>query len=211
MNFISNILYWISTGLLVPVIVLLIFFFIRALILIGGFFGQYLQVRKTTTVLYDRINSLTPETIPAFRDSLPAKSDSLLAAYVKKIITAGGDEAKTDLLLSEYEIEADKEISTSKVLTKMGPILGLMGTLIPMGPALVGLATGDIASMAYNMQVAFATTVVGLVVSAIGFVTQQVKERWAMKNITILEYLANIVGQRNDMSSNLEEKGVSDE
>ena len=30
-----------------------------------------------------------------------------------------------------------------------------------MGPALVGLSTGDIASMAYNMQVAFATTVVG--------------------------------------------------
>lgn len=104
---------------------------------------------------------------------------------------------KPNLLLSEYEIEADKDIATSKVLTKMGPILGLMGTLIPMGPALVGLASGDIASMAYNMQVAFATTVVGLVVSAIGFVTQQVKERWAVKNITLLEYLAEIVNQSN--------------
>ena len=41
-------------------------------------------------------------------------------------------------------------------------MLGLMGTLIPMGPALVGLSTGDIASMAYNMQVAFATTVVAV-------------------------------------------------
>ncbi len=51
-----------------------------------------------------------------------------------------------------------------------------------MGPALVGLASGDIASMAYNMQVAFATTVVGLVVSAVGFVTQQMKERWAVAN-----------------------------
>ena len=42
------------------------------------------------------------------------------------------------------------------MLTKFGPILGLMGTLIPMGPALMGLSTGDIGSMAYNMQVAFA-------------------------------------------------------
>ena len=75
----------------------------------------------------------------------------------------------------------------------MGPILGLMGTLIPMGPALVGLASGNIASMAYNMQVAFATTVVGLVVSAIGFLTQQVKERWAVRDVTALEYLAEIV------------------
>ena len=62
-----------------------------------------------------------------------------------------------------------------------------------MGPALVGLSTGDIASMAYNMQVAFATTVVGLVVSAIGFLTQQARERWAMREITMLEYLAEVI------------------
>ena len=52
MNVISNILFWISTGLLVPVIVLLIFFFIRALILIGGFFGEYIQTPKTTPTLF---------------------------------------------------------------------------------------------------------------------------------------------------------------
>ncbi|MBP3287977.1 MAG: MotA/TolQ/ExbB proton channel family protein [Muribaculaceae bacterium] len=97
--------------------------------------------------------------------------------------------------MSEYELAANKNIATSRILTKMGPILGLMGTLIPMGPALVGLSTGDIASMAYNMQVAFATTVVGLVVSAIGFLTQQVKERWAVKSLSLLEYLADVVKQ----------------
>ena len=40
MTYISDILYWISTGLLVPDIVLLIFFFGRSLLLIGSFFGQ---------------------------------------------------------------------------------------------------------------------------------------------------------------------------
>ncbi len=83
----------------------------------------------------------------------------------------------------------------------MGPILGLMGTLIPMGPALVGLASGDIASMAYNMQVAFATTVVGLVVSAVGFVTQQMKERWAVANTTILEYLSDVIEQTSNSNA----------
>lgn len=193
MNVISNILYWISTGLLVPVIVLLIFFFIRAIILIGAFFGQYLQMRKTTGVIYDKLNDLNEENLPEFESRLPKKSGSTLCVYARQIIAAGADRTHTDLLLSEYEIEADKEVSISKTLTKMGPILGLMGTLIPMGPALVGLASGDIASMAYNMQVAFATTVVGLVVSAIGFLTQQAKERWAVKNLTILEYLADVV------------------
>lgn len=197
MNVISNVLYWISTGLLVPVIVLLIFFFIRAIILIGAFFGQYMQVKKHSASFHARIDRLTPETLTEFNNSLPEKPKSLVAAYAKKIVASGGNKAKIDLLLSEYEISADQELATSKVLAKMGPILGLMGTLIPMGPALVGLATGDIASMAYNMQVAFATTVVGLVVSAIGFITQQVKERWAVKNITMLEYLAEVVKLSN--------------
>lgn len=193
MNVISNILYWISTGLLVPVIVLLIFFFIRALILIGGFFGQYLLVKKTTAIIYDKLGNLNSATLGDFEKELPSKTASVMVTYAKKIIEARNDRSKAGLYLSEYEIEADKELSTSKTLTKMGPILGLMGTLIPMGPALVGLASGDIASMAYNMQVAFATTVVGLVVSAIGFLTQQVKERWVAKNLTILEYLADVV------------------
>lgn len=193
MNVISNILYWISTGLLVPVIVLLIFFFIRSIILIGAFFGQYLNDKRHTTPFCGQICKLDRASLPEFKASLPERPESAVAAYASRIIAEAGNDPKIDMLLSEYEIEADKNISTSKVLTKMGPILGLMGTLIPMGPALVGLASGDIASMAYNMQVAFATTVVGLVVSAIGFLTQQAKERWAVRNLTVLEYLADIV------------------
>ncbi|MDE7077919.1 MAG: MotA/TolQ/ExbB proton channel family protein, partial [Alistipes sp.] len=73
---------------------------------------------------------------------------------------------------------------------------GLMGTLIPMGPALVGLAAGDIASMAYNMQVAFATTVVGLFASAVGFITQQIKQRWYLQGMTDLEFVAGLLNEK---------------
>ena len=195
MNVISDILYWISTGLLVPVIVLLIFFFIRAIILAGAFFGQYMQQTKLNVPFEQKLKQLSQANYEEFCNSLPVKPQTLLIGYTKRIAEAKGDDARIELLLSEYEIEASKELSTSKMLTKMGPILGLMGTLIPMGPALVGLSTGDIASMAYNMQVAFATTVVGLVVSAIGFTTQQVKERWSVSGITLLEYFAEITRQ----------------
>lgn len=189
MNVISNILYWISTGLLVPVIVLLIYFFIRSIILIGGFYGQYMTQRKTTSLLDKGIDTLNPSEVASFIESLPEKSGAPVIKSLKEILKAQHNSARLDMLVSEYELKEDKNLATSKILTKMGPILGLMGTLIPMGPALVGLATGDIASMAYNMQVAFATTVVGLVVSAIGFITRQAKERWAMRNIMILDFV----------------------
>ena len=189
MNVISNILYWISTGLLVPVIVLLIYFFLRSLILIGGFFGQYMTEKKTAAMLDKKVKEINPSNINDFLASFSDKKGILVIDYLNEIYKSADSPARLDMLVSEYELAAEKNIATSKILTKMGPILGLMGTLIPMGPALVGLATGDIASMAYNMQVAFATTVVGLVVSAIGFITQQNKERWAQHNLMILDFI----------------------
>lgn len=190
MNAISNILYWISTGLLVPVIVLLIYFFLRSLVLIGSFFGQYLAERKTSAMLDERIKKAQPTDVVSIIESLSDRNSSLVVRYMKALVSAQDNPARIDLLVSEYELAADKEVATSRILTKMGPMLGLMGTLIPMGPALVGLAAGDIASMAYNMQVAFATTVIGLVVSAVGFITQHTRERWALHNLSLLDFVA---------------------
>ena len=96
-------------------------------------------------------------------------------------------------IIGDYEISAQKELDKSKLLSKIGPMLGLMGTLIPMGPALVGLATGDIESMANNMQVAFATTVVGLIIGAIGFITLQVKQRWVAEDMNVLDYFIDSI------------------
>lgn len=195
MNYISDILYWISTGLLVPVIVLLIFFFGRALLLIGSFFGQYLAIRRTAAFLAAELDELSLEKIPTLSERLPKKNPSLVVVYLHRLLKADS-KAMRSRLLSEFEIVADKDLATSKTLSKMGPMLGLMGTLIPMGPALVGLSTGDIASMAYNMQVAFATTVVGLFSAAIGFLTQQVKQRWYLRDLTQLEFVAELINEK---------------
>ena len=62
MNYISDVLFWISNGLLVPVVVLLILFFLRSLLLIGNFFGQYLQIRKVDRIFMGKMEALTPET-----------------------------------------------------------------------------------------------------------------------------------------------------
>ena len=195
MELISDILYWISTGLLVPVIVTLIVLFIRALLLVGSFFGQYLALRKTSAQVRKALNGVTPENIDCVLENLPKKDNVLVVHYIKEMIKSRDDKAEVKRLLSEFEIEADKDLGVSKVLTKLGPMMGLMGTLIPMGPALAGLASGDIESMARNMQVAFATTVTGLVAAAIGYVTQQVKQRWYLQDMTNLEYLSDIIGK----------------
>lgn len=195
MNYISDILFWISTGLLVPVIVLLIYFFCRALILAGTFFGQYIDRQRVMKQLQPEIDNLTD--VDTLSEKLPSRSRSLFVQYLKQMMEAADNFPKIDKIMADYEIAAEKDLAISKLLTKMGPMLGLMGTLIPMGPALVGLSTGDIASMAYNMQVAFATTVVGLFSSAVGFATQQAKQRWYISELNDLEYIANLIKKQN--------------
>lgn len=198
MNTISDIMFWISTGLLVPVVVLLIALFFRALLLVGSFFGQYLSIRKTDKSIREAMESLTSGNVGLLAEKLPAKSTSLVVIYMRRILDAQSSSAHVQRLLANFEIAADKDLATSKTLTKLGPILGLMGTLIPMGPALVGLSAGDIASMAYNMQVAFATTVIGLFAGAIGFLTQQVKQRWYLQDMTNLEFLAELLTEKRN-------------
>ena len=195
---ISDIMFWISTGLLVPVIVLLILLFFRSLLLVGSFFGQYVSIRKTDKLIREQMETLHVNNVDHFAEKLPEKSNSLVVMFMKRILAEQQNKAQVQRLLANFEIAADKDLAISKTLTKLGPILGLMGTLIPMGPALVGLSTGDIASMAYNMQVAFATTVIGLVAGAIGFLTQQVKQRWYLQDMTNLECLVEVLNEKNE-------------
>ena len=198
MNTMSDSMFWISTGLLVPVIVLLILLFFRSLLLVGSFFGQYVSIRKTDKLIREQMETLHVNNVDHFAEKLPEKSNSLVVMFMKRILAEQQNKAQVQRLLANFEIAADKDLAISKTLTKLGPILGLMGTLIPMGPALVGLSTGDIASMAYNMQVAFATTVIGLVAGAIGFLTQQVKQRWYLQDMTNLECLVEVLNEKNE-------------
>lgn len=194
MELISNMLFWLSNGMLIPDIIFLLFFFIKALLMIGGFYGTYIARTKINVKLNREIGKTGVE---EFLDTLPeGNGKSKLLEYLRKIKAAPQDRALREKLLGDYEIAADKELGQSKLLVKIGPMLGLMGTLIPMGPALVALATGDIGSMAYNMQVAFATTVVGIVIGAIGFITLQVKQRWVADDMNILEYVVESLNEK---------------
>ncbi len=193
MDEITKILYWISTGLLIPVIVLLLLFFARALILIGTFYSAYMQKLKYNKQMLPVFDQLSDANVrAALADSKLA--DRLISSiYLKKLLSVVADEIHYDKTLNDFEIACQKELAGSQTLAKLGPILGLMGTLIPMGPALVGLASGDIASMASNMQVAFATTVIGLLIGAVGFIVLQIKRRWFAADINNLEFVAELL------------------
>ncbi|MDR1055547.1 MAG: MotA/TolQ/ExbB proton channel family protein [Prevotellaceae bacterium] len=193
MEAISKALFWVANSLLIPDIIILLVLFGRSLLLIGSFYNQFMVKRRNERELKDKIKNLTPSSVDDLKNAVPEKDNSLFIKYLRDLLTTPQSEAYSDFLISNFENEADKDTSLSKLLSKMGPILGLIGTLIAMSPALVGLSTGDISGMAYNMQVVFATTVVGLVVSAVGIITLQFKNRWYAKDINNLDYVSRVL------------------
>lgn len=190
MEQVSNILFWISNGLLVPVITGLLVLFISSLLLLGAFFNRYLQRKKQEKKLQALCNDLTLKNAEPLKEWCLNKTDLRLAQTCLTIIENPLNEPLHDQIIADYELQSEKKLGKAKILTKFGPILGLMGTLIPMGPALVGLSTGDIGSMAHNMQVAFATTVIGLFSGAIGYILLMVEQRWHNADLIMLDYLA---------------------
>lgn len=200
MHYISETLYWISTGLMVPVVLLLIMLFVRALWLIIGFFGQYVQVKREEAILREQFKQVDATSLDKVTEALAKAAHLLVTPYLTEMIQHTAQTHHLNLQAAEFELAADKELSTCKTLTKLGPMLGLMGTLIPMGPALVGLAQGDISSMAYNMQIAFATTVVGLFCSATGYLIGQIKERWFFRQQAYLQCLLDLFSNPKENS-----------
>jgi len=197
MDNISQILFLVSDSLLIPDIIVLLVLFVRALFLVGSFYNQYITKYKNERQLRPILNELTTERMEELQAALPEKDNSLYIKYLRAILDRPADDTYADYMITNFENDAEKDVVTSKLLAKVGPVLGLIGTLIAMSPALTGLSQGDISKMASNMQVVFATTVVGLVVSLVGLVTLQFKQRWYAKEVNQLDYITRIRNQRN--------------
>ncbi|MDO4692007.1 MAG: MotA/TolQ/ExbB proton channel family protein [Porphyromonadaceae bacterium] len=190
MNTITQMLFWVSNSLLIPNIIILLILFIRALILLGSFYNSFMLRRKSRLALLN-LDKKSANEIRQMRQELQGIGASLVGKYTIALISNPNlTQADVDYQLSQFETETDRDLSTCKLLAKVGPVLGLIGTLISMSPALMGLSTGNIEGMAYNMQIVFATTVVGLVISLVGLVTQQYKQRWYAEEMNALELMS---------------------
>lgn len=88
---------------------------------------------------------------------------------------------------ADFERLAIKRIERADFLTRIAPMLGLMGTLIPLGPGLAALGAGDLDVLTTAMSVAFDTTVLGLLVGVAGFVVGRLRRRWYSDTLEAIE------------------------
>ncbi len=181
---------WISTALQVPVVVAILYLLCRALVALGEFFARWSQRLRRSRGPGPLAGTSVDELVADLQGTSARRPDALQLA-IAALRQAPLDNAWHDRVVTEFELQADRRLGLFRTMTRIGPLLGLMGTLIPLGPALVALAEGDIAVLARKMEVAFATTVVGLVIGAIGFLLHQAAQRWALDDLSLLEYVSS--------------------
>lgn len=97
--------------------------------------------------------------------------------------------------LAEYDYRSLKRLERTRILVRMGPALGLMGTLIPLSPALAALADGDVQRLTDDLRVAFSVTVAGLLVGMIAFAISLVRDRLYAQDFSDVEYVAAALGE----------------
>jgi biopolymer transport protein ExbB/TolQ len=117
---------------------------------------------------------------------------------VSKIRDADMLDVRLEKLIQDYEFDVERHLERLKIAVRVGPILGLMGTLIPLGPALIGLTSGDIEVLAKNLTVAFTTTVAGLFVGAVSYTIFTLRRRWYAQDLSDVAFYAEMMaGRRN--------------
>ncbi|MDE0394745.1 MAG: MotA/TolQ/ExbB proton channel family protein [Gammaproteobacteria bacterium] len=100
--------------------------------------------------------------------------------------SGGADGLALEAALGEVRRRLTRRVDRVRFAVRVGPSLGLMGTLIPMATALGSLAGGDLPSLAGRMVTAFATTVVGLSIGIVAYVLTLARQRWADHDLDLL-------------------------
>lgn len=114
-------------------------------------------------------------------------------AFIVAHAGADGSDHQLNKALADFDFGAQRRLGRTRLLVRAGPALGLMGTLIPLSPALTGLANGNTAALSTNLRVAFSVTVVGLLIGAVAFGLSLARDNMYGQDLSDLEYLAAIL------------------
>jgi biopolymer transport protein ExbB/TolQ len=204
MDLLSDMMNVFSSALLIPVMLLLTLLVFMSLIQLGEFLSEYTKRNRdwgnleTNCKKIER-NLQNSDFSEASRSLENIKQNYMVTSFAKDAAKYLEEQhlPAIERLSQEYEIKMAKRLEHTKIISTIGPMLGLMGTLIPLGPALIGLSSGDLETLARNLMIAFATTVVGLFAAGIGYVLTQVRRRWYWEDMSDIDYILDTIEDNN--------------
>lgn len=199
MNQIENVIFDVAEALRAPVLILALVALAVALIELGAFFVELVRRRRRD---FGRLETASVEARAALDrgDEMGARAAlrpvawstgmARALAFMIEQISKGQSGDRMAKGLADFDFRSLRRLERTRLLVRAGPALGLMGTLIPLSPALEGLANGNTQELSENLRVAFSVTVLGLLIGAVAFAISLVRDRLYGQDLSDLEFVA---------------------
>ncbi|HWH09585.1 MAG TPA: MotA/TolQ/ExbB proton channel family protein [Solirubrobacteraceae bacterium] len=196
---IEDVLFHLANVLRVPVFVAAILALIFMLFELGSFVFELANRRRR--IGFRRLDQAAAAALEALRRSdrpgatralSTLGSSGMMVETLTELTAQYGEPAAPDRMakcLADFDLASLQRLERTRLLVRFGPALGLMGTLIPLSPALAGLAKGDVTQLSNNLRVAFSVTVLGLLIGAVAFAISLVRDRFYAQDLSDLEYI----------------------
>lgn len=206
---VNSLLRTISSSLQTPVVVILLILMAVTIVLLGTLVAEiflekrYFNVnRKMLPNLLEDIHR-EPEKLEEHlnKSNLLKRQKELLIELTEHPTLTDNERESLGVRLVEHEQEIyDRRTKVTDIIARIGPMIGLLGTLIPLGPGILALGQGDTYTLSNSLLTAFDTTVAGLVCACIALIISAIRKNWYRKYMSVLDMLAECVleEQKND-------------
>jgi biopolymer transport protein ExbB/TolQ len=135
---------------------------------------------------------------------LRVSTDAAMAQCMRNLVGEWGQPNAHDRVakrLADFDFNSLRRLERTRMLVRAGPGLGLMGTLIPLSPALAALGEGDVKELSDGLRVAFGVTVIGILVGMVAFMLSLVRDRLYSQDHSDLEYVAAVLFDQPEVQS----------
>ena len=199
---IYDIIFRVAEVLELPVVILTLLALAVALVEVGAFIAELVKRRGRTFKALAKAGAGARRAVDDERSdeasallqtvawsSPVGKAFTVLVDAVQK----PGADTRIAKELADFDFGRQARLSRTRLLVRLGPALGLMGTLIPLAPALDGLARGDVDALTENLRLAFSITVLGILIGVLALALSLFRERLYGQDFSDLEYVAAIL------------------
>ena len=199
MTILGKVLHSMTSVLQIPVVIILILFIAAILVAVGWIISEYMNEHKHMQVqlpgLLDEIRAgeRPIEEIIETSGLLKTQKEALTEITKHKDFNNLMLESLAANLLEGEQERYDAKLKPTDLLSKLGPMFGLLGTLIPLGPGIIALGQGDTLTLSQSLMTAFDTTIAGLIVAAIAIVISTIRRGWYNQYMSILETVMDCI------------------
>ncbi|MGN0039097.1 MAG: MotA/TolQ/ExbB proton channel family protein [Coriobacteriales bacterium] len=204
-DYLQEILRQFASALMVPAMVILALLVLLALFFLGSLIVEYFTERRLAKQsLPDAINAVERAEF-AELDQVIVNTQLLWSQKAALLMVVRNAGLPADALFAlakgqvqDFERRYRKLAGYTDLMAKVAPMMGLVCTLVPLGPGIVAMGQGDMNTLSSSLGVAFDGTVAGLVSAMAAMCISHVRKRWYSGYQAAVEALMTAVLEKAD-------------